>query len=99
MKTREVDPRDMTWEDDSPVFRVYFWKATPTPPDAENPYSWRSMEYEVSEADVKEVINWADQYAEREGENHYTLYVRGDDAQGPGIIKLAGVDPTDASTA
>lgn len=98
MKVREVDPREMTWEDDSPVFRVYFWKATPTPPGAENAYSWESMEYEVSEADVKEVIHWADEYAEREGEDRYTLYVCSDDAYGPGIIKLSGVDPTAVPT-
>ena len=50
---------------------------------------------EVSEADVKEVIRWADEYAEREGmDRGYTLYLRVDDKYGAGLVKLFGVDPT-----
>lgn len=45
-----LDPRDETWEMDSPRYRVYFWDATA-----------RSYEYELSGADdVATGIRWAE---------------------------------------
>ena len=38
-----VDPRDVEWEDDSPAYRVYFWRQQ-TLPDG---------------ADILEVLAWA----------------------------------------
>ena len=95
MKVREVDPRDITWELDDPVFRVYFWKMYARAPEPATPDAWECMEYEVSEADVKEVIRWADEYTDREGSDRYTFYLRVDDADGPGMVRLFGADPTE----
>ncbi|MFH8411293.1 hypothetical protein ACH4FX_42005 [Streptomyces sp. NPDC018019] len=96
MRTVIVDPRDITWEDEEPVFRVYFWKKTWESEHPDEPDTYESIEWEVSEADVKEVISWADAYARREGIDMYTFYLRASDARGrPGLIKLFGVDPTE----
>ena len=45
-----VGPRDQTWEVDRPRYRVYFHEAN----DA-------SDEYEVTGADVDEVITWVEE--------------------------------------
>lgn len=78
MQTMGVDPRDETWELVEPRYRVYFWAGT------------ASDEWEVSGADVQEVLAWAE--ANR-GDRTYTLYacVPHD---GLGLVRLAGEDPT-----
>jgi len=45
-----VDLRDVTWEDTHPVFRVYFWDEKRV-----------SDEYEVTHADITDVLEWAKQ--------------------------------------
>ena len=40
---KAVDPRDTTWEDNHPVFRVYFWRGID---------GWSSDEYEITDAGV-----------------------------------------------
>lgn len=68
------------------MFRVYFWRGTV------------SDEYEVSGAEVHEVIEWAN--AKAGGEWTYVLYLlvdRGDTVRGLdrlGLIQLAGRDPS-----
>jgi hypothetical protein len=84
MLLTQVDPRDQTWANNRPVFRVYFW--------SEVGLGARSSdEFEVRDADVVEVLQWAE--AERR-ERTFTLYLRHDDAAGPGLVLLAGTDPT-----
>ncbi|TJY64044.1 hypothetical protein E4J89_19055 [Arthrobacter sp. CAU 1506] len=80
MDTTTVDPRDQTWEVDRPRYRVYFWAGT------------NSDEWEVSGADIPEVIDWAE--SNREGRS-YTLYACVP-VDGLGLVRLAGVDPTAA---
>ncbi len=77
MQVRGADPRDTRWEWDEPTYRVYFW--TPGLTD----------EYEVSGADVDEVLQWAADNAE--GRN-YVVYARIVGAEGPGLIRLLGKD-------
>jgi hypothetical protein len=79
-----VDPRDQHWQADRPVFRVYFWKALGTG-------AYESDEFEVRDADVSETLAWAEN--ERSGRT-YTLYLRRDEPTGPGLVLLAGTDPT-----
>lgn len=44
-----IDPRDQTWQDDAPRYRVHFFEGA------------TSDEYEVSGApDVRAVVDWAD---------------------------------------
>ncbi|EYR62014.1 hypothetical protein N866_12755 [Actinotalea ferrariae CF5-4] len=75
---RAVDPRDQTWELDRPNYRVFFHDAHGV-----------SDEYELRDADVVEVLAWAqDQAAGRT----FVLYacVPGD---GLGLVRLQGSDP------
>ncbi len=78
MEAVAVDPRTQTWEVDRPLYRVYFH-------DAEGV----SDQYEVTGADVDEVIVWAE--AQR-GPRTYVLYVCVA-SDGLGLLRLAGNDP------
>lgn len=87
MIVHAVDPRDTEWEIDDPTYRVYFWEPSSGQPDA----AWSSSEWEVSEADVHEVIAWAQ--AEAAG-RRVTMWVKAARDDGPGLIRLAGWEPT-----
>lgn len=95
MRVEPVDPRDALWEDDMPVYRVYFWSKASAPPHLPSEMvGWQSDEYEVREAvDVHEVIAWA-QGPEHRG-RAFTLYVSLECGGEPGRVLLAGIDPTD----
>ncbi|WJV50996.1 hypothetical protein [Streptomyces flavofungini] len=83
MHVRAVDPRDTTWEHDDATYRAYFWEASPGASD----------EYEVTGADVEEVLTWVRARAEETG-SAYTLYARVTDNGGegsPGLVRLSGV--------
>lgn len=82
MNVRSVDPRDQTWEVGRPSYRAYFHDA-----------GGASDEYQVSGADVVEVIDWAES---QKGERTYVLYacVPHD---GLGLVRLLGTDPNKAS--
>ena len=73
-----VDPRDQGWEDSRPGYRVYFHDA-----------HGASDEYEVSDVDVRSVLDWAE--PER-GDRTYVLYAcaRSD---GLGLLRLQGHNP------
>ena len=78
VNVRGVDPRDQGWDIDRPSYRVCFFDA-----------SGGSDEYEVSNADVIEVLDWAE--AQRAGRT-YALYAcvpSGD----LGLVRLLGTDP------
>lgn len=55
MRIREVDERDSSWEDQNPVFRVYLFRGGEHP-DA----SWTTWTYNVEDADVIDVAQWAE---------------------------------------
>ena len=75
----EVDPRDQTWEELSPRYRVYFFEGA------------TSSEFEVRCApDVHAVTAWAE--AESAGRG-YVLSVWTDHGEGVGLLRLAGADP------
>ncbi|WP_196942905.1 hypothetical protein [Streptomyces sclerotialus] len=80
MHVRGVDPRDTTWEQDAATYRAYFWDGSANASD----------DYEVTGADVEEVLAWAHVKAEETG-SAYTLYVRVTDEGGPGLVRLSGV--------
>jgi hypothetical protein len=87
MDVRAVDPRDIRWEIDSPVYRVYFWTG---------PTLHESNEFELTGAeDVHEVLAWADENAPAGAT--YTLYAVLERNGEPGRVHLAGVDPTTGS--
>ena len=54
---------------------------------------WASDEFVLAEAvDVHEVIAWADERVDPDGQ--YTLYVVVDNPDGPGLVHLSGTEPT-----
>ena len=78
MHAMPVDPRDQNWESDSPAYRVYFWQ------------DMASDEWELSEADIDEVLAWADAHADG---RTMTVWVVHRDSEGVGLIRLAGIEP------
>jgi hypothetical protein len=90
-----VDPRDIEWEVDQPIYRVYFWHHplallgwTP-----QQHMGYHCDEYRVRDAkDVHEVLAWAQTTARPE--QTITVYVEHLHQGSPGLIRLAGTDPT-----
>src|SRR4051794_23946587 len=78
MRTEQVDPRDTRWELPIATYRVYFWDGSATD------------EWQVDDADVPEVLAWAEDRA-RETKQTYVLNLLYDDRRdGLGLIRLAG---------
>ena len=87
MEATLIDPRDVSWEVDSPAYRVYFWgRPSPT-------WAWQCEEWRLTAAhDVHEVLAWADG---RAGDRTFTVQAEVDvSGEGRGMIRLAGTDPT-----
>jgi hypothetical protein len=80
-----IDPRDQCWQDDHPIFRLYFWQEV-------SDSAYAADEYEVRDANVIDVLGWAEQ---ERGDRTFTLYLRRDEASGIGLVLLAGSDPTE----
>ncbi|MGB3676415.1 MAG: hypothetical protein WA988_18450 [Candidatus Nanopelagicales bacterium] len=81
-----VDPRDVEWEDDSPAYRVYFWRQQTLPDGA-----WESDEYRISGADILEVLAWASRKSRGQS---FQVFVEHRDNRGVlGSIRLHGKDP------
>jgi hypothetical protein len=85
LDARPVDPRDTRWEVSSPTYCVYFWRRVGG--------GYHSEEFQLSGAsDVREVLGWAEERAEG---RTFTAYALVENALGePGLVQLAGVDPT-----
>jgi hypothetical protein len=79
-----VDPRDTGWEVRDPRFRVYFWRPLGD--------AWMSREFELSGGDVVAVLAWAAEIAD--DDETYTLHCVVETADGTGLVRLAGTDPT-----
>lgn len=94
MQVTPVDPRDMRWEQTPRAYRVDFWRRLAPPPDvAADAMGWASDEYELTGADVAEVLSWAS--ARCGPDRIFTLYaVLEDDRGGPGLVPLLGEEPT-----
>ena len=94
MITEGVDARDIEWEVDQPVYRVYFWHQPSAPPGvSQEQMGYHCEEYRVRGAsDVHEVLDRARTTARPE--QTFTLYVELIDDGRPGLIHLAGIDPT-----
>lgn len=88
MQAIPVDPRDQRWESGGPSYRVHFWEPAGD--------GWRSEEWELSQADVDEVLAWA---SARAGGRSMSVWVAHRDSDGLGLIRLAGIDATAAPEA
>jgi hypothetical protein len=84
LRVRPVDPRDTRWELWKPLYRVYFRRPRGT--------GWMSREFEVSGGDVVAALAWAAEHAENQ--ETYTVHCVVEGADGPGLVRLAGDDPT-----
>jgi hypothetical protein len=87
MHVPPVDPRDTRWEVDRPSYRVYFWTRHETPDGSLAP---ASDEWEVSDADVDEVLAWASSAAR---ERSFVVYACASDSEGLGLVRLLGSAP------
>lgn len=79
VRVTSIDPRDQLWEDDAPAFRVHFWHDDST-----------SDEYELTEADIDEVLAWAHEHSRG---RTITVWLVQREESGVGLIRLAGVEP------
>ena len=77
MNIRGVDPRDAQWEIPQPKYRVYFHDA-----------KGAADEYEVDDADVTDVLAWAEA---RKGNRTFVLYACVP-REGLGLLRLFGQD-------
>ncbi len=75
-----VDPRDQSSEVDDPRYRVYFWHGS------------HSDEYEITGADVLEVLAWADHNAAGRTYSLWACFPAVDEV-GVDLVRLAGWDP------
>ncbi|MEW9267482.1 hypothetical protein AB1207_22290 [Kineococcus endophyticus] len=81
-----MDPRDVSWETELPVYRVYFW-GLPGPAAAA-----ACDERRVSGAgDVEEVLRWAHHQAQGCA---FVGYVEAGDRDDRGLLRLYGEDPS-----
>jgi hypothetical protein len=73
MDVRPIDPPDTGWEVTWPSYRVYFWEAQPAPPEVSGQYvGHHSAEFELSGADIEDVLAWAK--ARASPGSMYTVY-------------------------
>jgi hypothetical protein len=92
-----VDPRDCVWEDDQPVYRVYFRHQPGVPAGRTDPAAMCACrELRVTDAvDVLEVLAWAER--ESRGPETWVAYVetaaRRDAVDGVGLLRIHGRDP------
>lgn len=100
MQASPIDPRDATWELSTPTYRVYFWTQPTGAIVATSSDEWRITDAD----DVFEVITWAEA---KRGDRTYELFVEHTDRiesrtegwiEAPGLIRLAGSDPTAGTT-
>ncbi len=88
MDIEPVDPRDIAWEDHQPVFRVTLWKRLANRVDS----MWSSDEYEVRNADIKQVLTWAES-REAQDKSIFTIDILVRNAPTIGVTRLIGVEP------
>lgn len=100
MQASPIDPRDATWELSTPSYRVDFWTQPTGAIVATSSDEWRITDAD----DVFEVITWAEA---KRGDRTYELFVEHTDRiesrtegwiEAPGLIRLAGSDPTASTT-
>ena len=83
MDARPVDPRDITWEVDNPIYRVTFWRMDGSASD-----EWRLADA----ANVLDVLAWAD--ARLEAGWTYQVFIETSAARGLGSLRLMGPNPS-----
>jgi hypothetical protein len=90
LTSRPIDPRDTGWDVWNPAYRVYFWRRVSST-------GWASREFELSGGDIVAVLGWATRHT-NDGET-FALFAVVEGSGRPGLVRLAGDDPTRASDA
>ena len=92
MDVTPVDPRDTKWEVTFPTYRVFIWSRSPAPDDVPaDSRGWSCTESDVTNADVAEVLTWAQETTPRHG--LYSVYACATHHGESGLLRLAGWDP------
>jgi hypothetical protein len=90
MDASPVDPRDVTWEESNPVYRVYFWEDTAAVSGADS--AWKSHEWRlVGATNVQAALAWATGAVGRG--RRFQLFVETLTAAGAGLLLLTESDP------
>ena len=88
MRIDPVDPRDISWENDRPVYRVYFW----------TPGRSACEEYRVQDASsVREVLAWARDQTAPSGSQagrSAELWIEAETRDGLGLLRLEDATQT-----
>lgn len=94
VEVRPLDPRDVQWEEEAPVFRLTFWRRQHGPSGLPPEHlGYEARELEISGAEVGEVLSWARDQAQVD--ETWTLYVLLTCPDlGLGQVLLSGADPT-----
>lgn len=94
VKTKRLEREDLIrWMSDAPTYRVDFWRPISTADPAKGVATgYKQDSYYVTEADVDEVISWAESEADGRGIVIYLSTTRHNDE--PGLVRLSGEDPT-----
>lgn len=93
MQVRPIDPRDIAQHISKSTYRVYFFeRMAPTSGDPNEADGLVSEEYELSDADVPEVIKWAEGQVGLQRTYVIYLVVQQDGAKS--LARLVGVDLT-----
>ncbi len=93
MDVEPLDPRDSEWTVERPTYRVFLWRPLEVPRPAGGARAYQSRAYRLlGAADVPEVLRWADEVAAPE--ETFVVYLESSDAGRPGLLRLAGTDPT-----
>src|SRR5262245_39727872 len=87
MHAMPVDPRISRWEVDQPAYHVYFWQPFSNVLDA----MWASDEWRLTEADVHEVLAWAEEEARG---RRVTVWVEVVSDGKTGLVRISGWEPT-----
>lgn len=69
MNVRKIDPRDIAYIEDQCIYRVYFSDREPDAPEIE---AGSTFEWEISDADLEQVIDWIN---ENRWDRAYSLYL------------------------
>lgn len=94
VRSQDTDPRATEWVCDDPAYRVHFWRHPAPPPDVPaDEMGWHCVEHRLAGVtDVQEVLAWAGQ--RMQDGDQCVVYVEQTDAGSPGLVRLAGFDPT-----
>lgn len=80
MRARPVDPQDQITEVDDPAYRVYFWTGCSV-----------CDEWELTDADLDEVLAWVRQNANGRTHSLWVVLYREPEVE---LVRLRGIDPT-----